>query len=72
MEKTDLVDLTPSKSKCSWGGCQAIFATPDGELLIVGKKPSASLAKEIEGKVGDDELAIVVDRQLIVNLDEKI
>ena len=72
MKKIDLIDLTPSQMKCSWGGCQAVFATPDGELLIVGKKPSASLAKEIEGKVGDDELAIVIDRQLIVNLNEKI
>ena len=69
--ETSLLDLTPEKFRCSWGGCPAVFDTINGELLIIGKKPSASLAKEIEGKVGEDEWAIVIDRQLLSNITEK-
>lgn len=63
-------ELTPYAIRCSIGACPAVFSLDDGNLLIVGKKLSPELSKEIEGKVGDDEHAIVLSPEFFRNLDK--
>jgi hypothetical protein len=53
-------DLTPLNLRCSYGACPAVLLLSDGDLLVVGKKPSPELNKEIEGKVAEDEYAIKI------------
>jgi hypothetical protein len=64
-------NLTPASLRCSLGACPAIHRTSNGNFLIIGKKPSQSLKKEIEGKVADDEWAIVVDPALLANISKR-
>jgi len=61
-------ELTPSALRCSIGACPAVFSLDDGNLLIVGKKLSPELAKETEGKVSDDEHAIVLSPDFFKDL----
>lgn len=57
-----IFDVTPEHLKCSFGpSCPSVNAIEDGrELLIIGKKPSAALLDQIKGRVGSDEVAIVI------------
>jgi hypothetical protein len=40
----------------------------DGNLLIVGKRPSDQLYKQIRNNVSDDEFAIVISPEFFQNL----
>jgi hypothetical protein len=63
-------EVTPDELQCGIAQCPGVFetaATPT-QLLIIGKKPTAELLKEIEGRVGPDEHAIVIDRALLANV----
>lgn len=61
-------DITPSIFKCNLGLCPAVYELDSGQVLIIGKKPSALLNKQIETKVGEDEYAIIVDPRMLVNV----
>lgn len=64
-------EVTPEALKCALtAACPAVFETAAEPrmLLIIGKKPSAELLAEIEGRVGEDEYAIVIDRALLGNV----
>ena len=63
-----LRNLTPNKFRCSFGGCPAVFETENGEIVIVGKKPSSTISEQLKNKVSQDELAIVIERELLANL----
>jgi hypothetical protein len=45
-----------------------VYELDSGQVLIIGKKPSALLNKQIETKVGEDEYAIIVDPRMLVNV----
>lgn len=54
-------DITPQHLRCAISQCPSVNTIEDGrELLIIGKKPSAELLAQIEGRVGADEYAIVI------------
>ena len=61
-------ELTPAHLRCSWGGCPAVYSLSDGKLLVIGKKPAEDLAAQIEGKVADDEFAVVLGPEFFQNL----
>lgn len=63
-----LEDITPQALRCDSAWCVAVYKTEDGKLLVVGKKPQADLAKEIEAKVGPDEEAVVIDPEYFSGL----
>jgi hypothetical protein len=53
-------EITPSHLRCFAGSCPAVYTLSDGNLLIIGKKPSDTLYKQVEAKVADDEFAVVL------------
>jgi hypothetical protein len=61
-------ELTPSHLRCMPASCPAVFTLSDGNLLIIGKKPSEELRKQVEGKVADDEFAVVLSPEFFKNL----
>jgi hypothetical protein len=69
MEKSVLKqDLTPYHLRCGTGSCPAVFALSDGNLLIIGKRPSQALAKQVEGKIAADEFAVILSPEYLINL----
>ena len=60
-------NLTPAHLRCGPRNCPSIHELDDGSLLIVGK--SATMAAALERvSVGEDEHAVVVDRELVANV----
>lgn len=60
-------NLTPAHLRCQWGACPSIHELDGGGLLIVGK--SATMAAALERvSVGEDEHAVIVDRELVANV----
>ncbi len=53
-------EITPAHMRCMPAQCPAVFTLTDGNLLIIGKKPSEDLHEQIAGKVGEDEFAVVL------------
>jgi hypothetical protein len=53
-------DITPEHLRCGAGTCPAVLMLSNGELLIIGKKPSEALSQQVQGKVADDEFAVVL------------
>lgn len=62
-----LRDITPAKYRCSMvsPACQAIFETGTGFYVIIGKVVNPADFKELEGRVGPDEVVIEVSADLI-------
>jgi DNA-binding XRE family transcriptional regulator len=63
-------DLTPAHMRCTPIGptCPAVHELSDGNLALIGKSPDAALLDEMDGLIGSDELAVVVDRALFANV----
>jgi len=61
-----LTEITPPHLRCSIGACPAIHETEGEKLLIIGKKPSDELMADLEGKVGEDEVALVIDKAMVM------
>jgi hypothetical protein len=61
-------EITPSHLRCFQASCPAVFTLSDGNLLVIGKKPSDELRKQVEGKVADDEFAVVLSPEFFKNL----
>lgn len=65
---TVIGDLTPPHLRCSYGGCPAVLALSDGDLLIIGKKLPADLSRQIEEKVAKDEFAVKINPEFFKKL----
>jgi hypothetical protein len=69
----DLVDIkeeiTPSHLRCFAGSCPGVYTLSDGNLLIIGKKPSDAIHKQVEAKVADDEFAVVLSPEFFQNIE---
>jgi hypothetical protein len=61
-------EWTPANLKCWPAHCPAVHELKDGRLLIIGKKTSSQLAEEIRSRVGDDEHAVIIDREFFSEL----
>lgn len=63
-----LTEITPVKD-CLGGHCSAIFSTDEGSLVIIGKLMTDDQTNELlTNRVGKDEAAIVVPKELIAGL----
>ncbi len=60
-------NLTPEQFRCTIGNCPAVYRTATGKLLIIGKRPAATLDSELADIVGEDEWAVVVDPAMLVD-----
>jgi len=63
-----LEEITPPHLRCEWGQCVSVYRMEDGNLLIIGKDPSAQIAAQIAGKVGPDEKAVVISAEYLSDL----
>ena len=61
-------EITPTRLRCTGGSCPSVYRLSDGNLLIIGKKPSAALSQQVQGKVASDEFAIVLSPDYLQNL----
>lgn len=59
---SDLKDITPEEYHCLAGTCPAIFRTPEGQLVIIGKR---YINEDIAHKIGIDEAAVTVPADMI-------
>jgi hypothetical protein len=61
-------EVTPAHLRCTIGSCPAVFQLSDGDLLIVGKALTPELQRQIEARVGSDELAIKLSPEFFRSL----
>ncbi|MBX2804747.1 MAG: hypothetical protein KTR19_02145 [Hyphomicrobiales bacterium] len=66
-----LINITPTKLRCSFGGCPAVYETEDGEIVIIGKKASAQIEEKLKNNISSDEWVVVVNRELLANIKTK-
>ncbi len=59
---TELEDITPEDYRCPAGDCPAIFRTPEGQLVIIGKR---YINEDITHRIGIDEAAITVPKDML-------
>ncbi len=53
-------EITPTHLRCMPASCPAVYTLSDGNLLIIGKKPSEDLSRQVQEKIADDEFAVVL------------
>lgn len=69
MRKTSIkAEITPAHLRCCPASCPSVYVLSDGDLLIIGKKISEDLHKDIEGKVAADEFAIRISPEFFQHL----
>ena len=61
-------DMTPEHMRCAWGACPAVYELDDDTVIIIGKKPEDQMIETLRGRVGEDEYAIVVSKNLLKNI----
>ena len=64
-------NITPQHLRCTFGACPSVFRMEDGNLLIIGKKPSAELADEIRSRIGPGEQAVIIAPAYLAQTDER-
>lgn len=64
-------EITPADLQCEISiSCPSVHAISNsGDLIIVGKRLPPELQAQMEGKVGDDEYAVIIDRALLANVE---
>ena len=63
-----LKEITPLHLRCGMGACPAIYETEDGKLVVVGKRAPSELSQELQGRVSDDEGAVIISRDYFRNV----
>jgi hypothetical protein len=64
-------EITPTNLRCAIGTCPAVYEVDKDNLLVVGKKITSELNEEIRPRVGDDEFAILINREFFRELQAK-
>lgn len=63
-----LKDITPKALLCGVAACPSIYEREDGSFVIIGKRlKDATIERELHQKIGPDEIAIEVPRELLAN-----
>jgi len=66
-----LKEITPRYWQCCGGGCPAVFEiVGENKLIIVGLKANRK-ALNLSEKIGKDEEAIVVDKEMLQKIFNK-
>jgi hypothetical protein len=61
-------ELTPTHLRCVVGTCPAVYETSDGQLVIIGKSLDGDTLRDLSKKIGADEHAVVISRELLANV----
>lgn len=61
-------DITPKAFACHTNNCCPAVLETENSYVIIGKKLSAEALKAVEGRVGDDEYVIEVQKGMIDGL----
>ena len=61
-------DITPAAFMCHSSTCCPAVLETENSYVIIGKKLSADALKAVEGRVGDDEYVIEVQKGMIDGL----
>lgn len=61
-------DITPAQFMCHSSTCCPAVLETENSYVIIGKKLSADAMKAVEGRVGDDEFVIEVQKGMIDGL----
>lgn len=62
-------EITPAHLRCGVGACPAVYETPRGSLVVVGKTLSAHERDgELAGRIASHEEAVEIDPSLIARL----
>ena len=61
-------DITPTSLFCIVGSCPAIFKTNNDTFIIIGKQLNKTESKPIQHKIGQNETAIEIPKELITKL----
>jgi len=70
--KFTAVEITPVSFQCTFVGCPSVFDTDMGTFILVGKTVDIECAPEaVKNKVGVDETAIEIPKELINELFSK-
>ena len=64
-----LKNITPKPLQCLIGSCPAIYLTDRGTAVVIGRRLDSAIVSELlPGKVGIQEEAIEIPRELLNNL----
>lgn len=61
-------DLTPLHLRCGTGGCSAVFRSPSGSLVVVGRTIPAGANSFLNGRVSAHEAAVEIDAAFFTDL----
>jgi hypothetical protein len=63
------LEITPTNLRCGIGACPAVFKTPAGSLVIVGRSlSSGERGGFLAGRIAPDETAVEIDAALVEGL----
>jgi hypothetical protein len=63
-----LREITPPHLRCGFAQCPAVFEDGPEELVIIGKVVSGETAGCLSGRIGADECAIRISREMFAGL----
>jgi hypothetical protein len=61
-------ELTPRHLRCGTGGCPAVFRSPAGSLVVVGRTVPTEANSFLEGRVSAHEAAVEIDPAFFTDL----
>lgn len=64
-------EITPAHLRCAIGTCSAVYEVDGDDLLVIGKKITSELNEKIQSRVGEDEFAILINREFFNELQKK-
>ena len=66
---TELVEVTPTQLRCGIGACPAVYRTPSGSYVIVGRTLSSIEAgAALPGRIGESETAVEINAAFLDDL----
>ena len=66
-------DITPSEFRCIAAACPAVYVQDDNKtVLVIGKIADLEALGISSDKVGDDEFAVVVDKEMFLGAAKNI
>lgn len=66
----NIKDITPKKYKCVAAACPSVYVDEDSDkLIIIGDEADIKELGISEDNVGDNEKAIIVDKEMLRQVD---
>jgi hypothetical protein len=65
----ELKEITPRHLRCGIAQCPAVYEYGARDLIIIGKIVDGDVLAQIAGKIGSDEYAVRISREMFADLD---